>query len=374
MKSRLLIYGVDTWQGALISRRAAASLPHIGAGREIARVAGHANETGAGEGENRPVEPRIFGLGDRTRIASLLDDVSVLLNCASSDAGTAAPLIDVCLETGTHYLDLGGDRAHIAALLARHDEAVKAGVVLVPGASFDFAAANAVAARLATILPTARGLMLAVKRSGRSAAEARALVAALHLPGETIRNGQLTPAEPGARVLNCDFGQGAEAAQLAPWRGEGLVWRRRGPYSTIETYEVLPPVLVRLLKRGSLAGAMLRRGWGLKRIERRLTRGREGPTDAELARSRATVWGEARTPDGKVARARLETPAAAIYTADAALLIARALMESGAREGGFYLPSDIAGAGLVEGIEGVVWREIAEAAEAGLDVSVMVGD
>ncbi len=363
MKSRLLIYGVDTWQGAFVSRRAAASCPHIGGGREIARVAAHANGFGGGS-----IEPRIFGLGDKARIVSQLDDTAVLLNCATPFTGTAGPLVDACIETGTHYIDLGSDRAHIAALLARHDEALKAGIALVPGACFDFAAADAMAARLAAILPTARALTLGVKRSGRNEAEARVLVAALGVPGETIRNGQLVAARAGERMLDCDFGQGAEAAALAPWRGEGLAWRRRGPYSTIETYEVLPTMLLRLLKPGTLRGAMFRRGWGMKRIERRLSRGREGPFDIELQRSRAAVWGEARTPDGRIARARLETPAAAIYTAEVAALVARKLLGEGGGAGGLRLPSEIGGATLVEGIEGVTWREMAEAVDAAVDL------
>ncbi|MGB5950731.1 MAG: hypothetical protein WBG82_15545, partial [Parvibaculum sp.] len=74
------------------------------------------------------------------------------------------------------------------------------------------------------------------------------------------------------------------------------------------------------------------------------------------------VWGEARTPDGRVRQARLETPAAPVFSADAALLIAQRLAE-GAGTPGFRLPSEVAGAALVEGIEGVTWREIADAEE-----------
>lgn len=361
MKTRVVVYGVDEYQGALISRRAAErGLAHIGAGRDIARVAAHAN--GFAARECRPVEPRVFGLADASRIAAQLDDVAVLINCTTPIAETAAPLIAAALATGTHYVDLGCTRTHLAAVMARDGDAAKACIVLVPGAAFDFAASETMAARLATILPAARALIVASKRGGYTRGEARDLIAALRQPGEVVKNGQFVAADPASRGIELDFGQGLEAARLAPWRGEPVALRRRGPYSTIECYEALPPALTRATEGGALARFMFRRGWRLKALERRLTRGREGPSATELQRERAVVCGEARTPDGKVRRARLETPAAALYTADVVLVIAQKLIE-GRIAPGVRLPSEVGGAALFEAIDGVQWREIADAAE-----------
>lgn len=361
MKTRLLLYGVDEFTGALISRRAAATgLAHIGAGRDIARVATHAN--GLAKTCPGSVEPRTFGLGSATRIAAALDDVAVLVNAATPFGETAPALVEACLATGTHYLDLSSERGDIAALMARDEAAANAGIVVSPGACFDLALADAMAARLALLLPGARALTIAVKRGPLTRNEARALIAASRVPGETVKNGQMAAAMPASRALDVDFGAGAEQTLLAPWRGDGVAARRRGPYSTIESYEVLPPSLMRIVRGASLSRYMFRRGWRLKALERRLARRREGPTDAELARTHSIVWAEARTPDGKTKRARLETPAAPLYTAEAALLLARVLL-GGKAAPGFRLPSELAGGGLVEQIAGVAWREIADASE-----------
>lgn len=361
MKTRLIVYGVDEYQGALISRRAAErGLAHIGAGRNIARVAAHAN--GFTARASRPVEPRVFGIADVARMATQLDDVAVIVNCATPLAETAGPLIAAALATGTHYVDLGCTRGHLASLMARDGDAVAAGIVLVPGAAFGFAAADAMAARLATLLPAARALTIASKRGRLTRGEAHDLIAALRQPGETVKNGQFVAADPASRRIEIDFGQGPEIAHLAPWRGEAVALRRRGPYSTIESHEVLPPALTRAMQGGALARFMFRRGWRLKTLERRLTRGREGPSEAELSRERAVVCAEARTPDGKVRRARLETPAAALYTADVALVVAQKLVE-GKIAPGLRLPSEVGGSALFETIAGVIWREIADATE-----------
>ncbi|HEX7777447.1 MAG TPA: saccharopine dehydrogenase NADP-binding domain-containing protein [Parvibaculum sp.] len=361
MKTRLLLYGVDEFTGALVSRRAAAAgLAHIGAGRDIARVAAHANAMS--KAHPGAVEPRTFGLGSAARMASALDDVAVLVNAATPFSQTAPALVEACLASGTHYLDLSSERGDIAALMARDEAAAAARIVVAPGAGFDLALADAMAARLTLLLPGARTLTIAVKRGPLTRNEARDLIAALRTPGETVKNGQPAVAKPASRVLNVDFGTGSEPAMLASWRADAIVARRRGPYSTVESVEVLPPALMRLVRGASLSRYMFRRGWRLKALERRLARRREGPKDAELARTHAVVWGEARTPDGKTARARLETPAAQIYTADAALMLARALLDGKAAPG-FRLPSELGGSGLVEAIAGVTWREIADASE-----------
>lgn len=368
VKSRILVYGVDHFMGALTSRAAMrARLGHVAAGRNIAPVAQHAaalaREAKADAG-GALAEPRTFTLGDAARIGSQLDDVSVVVNCAPLDGGDLATLMRACMATGTHYIDLAADRAHVAALVAEDEAAQKAKVMLMAGAGFDFAAADAVAARLAYILPGARAVTLAVKRSALTQAEARALVAALRETGETVKNGQFVPARAGERTLDIDFDKGPETAWLAPWRGEAMAARHRGGYSTVESYEVLPEKAAKALEPGTFANRLFRRGWGLKGLERKLSGGRLTPSAADLKNGRAIVWGEARTPDGQVRRARLETPSPHLYSAEAAVLLARRAAQGGAKPG-FQLPSAIGGAALVEEIEGCVWREIVDVETSG---------
>lgn len=379
MKSRILVYGVDGFMGTLVSRAAArAGLGHIAAGREIAGVAQHAasltkemaEERAAAGGNAVVVEPRIFAPGNAERAASQLDDVAVLVNCMP-ESEPRDKLLIASIATATHYIDLACGRKHVAALMARDDDARKAGMLVLAGAGFDFAAIDAVAARLAYILPGARAVTLAVKRGPLTRAEAGQLVAALREPGETVKNGQIVSAMAGERRIEVDFDRGPETALLAPWHGLTLATRHRGDYSTVESYEALPAAAMRALERGSWAHSFLKRGWGLKRLERRSAGGPPSPV-ADPAQARAIVWGEARTPDGMARRARLETPDPHLYSAEAAILLARQVLDGKARTG-FQLPSAVGGAALVEEIADVVWREIADPAEnlaGGPDYSV----
>lgn len=362
MKSRILLYGVDSFMGALASRAAMRrGLSHIAAGRNIAGVAQHAAAL-AKEAGSAIAEPRTFTLGDKSRIAAQLDDVGVVVNCGPLDSEALLSLVDACLATGTHYIDMTNDRAEVAALAAHDEVAKRAKVMVLAGAGFDYAAVDAVAERLAQILRGARAVTIAVKQGAPTLAEARRLVASLTAEGGTVKNGQFVPARAGERVVEVDFGEGPERAWLAPWRAEATAMRHRGTYSTMESYEVLPERAARVFAKGRLATALFNRGWGVRRLERRLSKGRLSPTTAELKNGRAAVWGEARTPEGIRLCARLETPEAHLYSSEVAVLLACRAIEGAARPG-FQLPFAIAGAGLIDEIPGTLWREIADPAD-----------
>ncbi|MAU62228.1 saccharopine dehydrogenase NADP-binding domain-containing protein [Parvibaculum sp.] len=365
MKSRILVYGVDGFMGALTSHAAAqAGLAHVAGGRAIAGVAQHASALAKRKG-SALAEPRTFTPGNAERIAGQLDDVGVLVNCAPLEGEDLRSLTVACIATGTHLIDMSADRARVAALAAFDEAAAKEKTMLMAGAGFDFAAVDAVAMRLAQILPGARAVTLAVKRGSRTMEEAARLAAAMREEGETLKNGQFVPARAGERVIEVDFDEGPEKAYLAPWRGEAMAARHRGIYSTMETFEALPEKVARALEQGTMAHRFFRRGWGLKRLERRLAGGRLTPGKAELTKGHAVVWGEARHPDGRVRRARLVTPQTHVYSAEAAVLLARRALD--AAKPGYQLPSAVAGAALVEEIPGVQWREIVERAEETVD-------
>ena len=361
MKTRVLLYGVDEYAGGVISRRAAErGFAHIAAGQNIARVASLANSLS----KKSPglVEPRIFGFGDKSRLAAQLDDVAVLVNCYPRFSDAAQALIEACMNTHTNYLDLLQERHDFERIFELDSEFEKAGVSLVPGLGFDICGPEIVAARLATMLPNATDLTVAVSRSPLSQAEAGYLVEACRRPGELLKNGALVVAEPGGRRFEIDFGQGEIETCLAPWRYESLLVKKNGPFATVDSFEVLPPALIRTVMKPGWRRWLFHRGKRLPALARKIAARGEGPSPRMLKKSRCVIWGEVRSADGHIARARLETPAAQIYTAEAVLAIAQAILD-GKVPPGVHLPSAANGAALVENIEGVVWRELPDKSE-----------
>ncbi len=361
MKARVLLYGVDEFAGGIISRRAAEKgFAHIAAGRDIARIATLAN-TLSKKSPNL-VEPRFFGLGDKARLVAQLDDVAVLVNCYPQKSDVTRALIEACMASHTNYLDLGSKNLEIEHVFELESEVKAAGISVIPGVNFDVCAADVLVSRLATMLPNADRLTIAVSRAGLSKSEAQALVEACRSPGKVLQNAALVAAEPGTRSLNIDFGQGEVVAYLAPWRCESLIARRQGPFQTVDSFEVFPQALVRTVTKSGWRRWMFRRGMRLSALARKISGRGEGPSARQLTKSNCVIWGEATGSDGHVVRARLETPSAHIYTADATLLIARALID-GKTPPGLHLPSAVGGAGLVDNIAGVHWRELPDVSE-----------
>ncbi|TGJ79404.1 hypothetical protein E0Z10_g9354 [Xylaria hypoxylon] len=75
----------------------------------------------------------LFDVDNPGAIASALENVKVLLNCAGPFGQTAEPLMTACSEKGVHYLDFSAE-LHSYQLAEKLDEkAKKRGVMLLPG-------------------------------------------------------------------------------------------------------------------------------------------------------------------------------------------------------------------------------------------------
>ena len=64
------------------------------------------------------LEPCCFGLDDPATVESALQDVSLVLNAAGPFSRTALPMVEACLRTQTHYLDVTGEIAVFEAIAA----------------------------------------------------------------------------------------------------------------------------------------------------------------------------------------------------------------------------------------------------------------
>jgi hypothetical protein len=129
----ILIYGAYGYSGQLVVREAVKRglRPKV-AGRDPRRTAAVAARFG--------LDWVAVSLDDEPGLNRALSDFAVVAHCAGPFERTAAPMVEACLRTGTHYLDLTGEADVFAAIYARHDDAVEAGVALVPGAGFDVVA------------------------------------------------------------------------------------------------------------------------------------------------------------------------------------------------------------------------------------------
>jgi short subunit dehydrogenase-like uncharacterized protein len=96
---------------------------------------------------------RIFDVNDTAALLSALKEVKVMVNAAGPFQFTAKQIIEACLQTGTHYLDINGDIAVFEMLKQFDDAAKKTGIMLLPGAGFDVVPTDCIAFHLKKLLP-----------------------------------------------------------------------------------------------------------------------------------------------------------------------------------------------------------------------------
>jgi len=343
-----MIYGANGYTGELVARRAVerGQRPVL-AGRSAAAVRALADELG--------LDHVVVALDDPAALRSALSAVRLVAHCAGPFVVTSAPMVDACLATGTHYLDVTGEIEVFESIFGRHDEAVAAGVVVVPGAGFDVVPTDCLAARLVAALPGASSLELAFRAGGGlSRGTARTALSGMADGGRVRRSGVLVPTPVGSPRRRVRFPSGERAVGSIRWGDLVTAFRSTG-IPNITVYTELP-----MKGRGAALTGVLRSA-PLLGLARRVVNARvTGPDADRRARSRSEVWGEVRDAAGHTRSGTLTGPNAYDLTADS---VVRAVGElNGARTRpapGAYTPSMAFGADFAATLEGVRVSEVA---------------
>lgn len=342
-----VIYGANGYTGSLIAREAVnRGMRPILAGRNRSAVQALATELG--------LEARIATLDAQGELEQLLRDQLLVLHCAGPFSYTSQPMIDACLATGTHYLDITGEIDVFEKAWRRREEARRADVVLCPGTGFDVVPTDCLAARLVERLPAATGLVLAFEASGGpSPGTAKTSLEALG-GGRVRRDGVLRDVPMAWKQREVDFAHGRRRAVTIPWGDVFTAWVSTG-VPNIEVYMAMPPKTIRRMKRSRWLAPLLRTRWFRKRLQRRIESSVRGPDEQRRRSTGSEVWGEASSADGRVVRGSLSGPNGYELTVTASLGIVERLL-SNSVEGGYYTPSLLMGPMYAESLPGVTMR------------------
>jgi len=350
MPTAFLLYGATGFVGEAIARRAVAQgLRPVLAGRNADRLAALASELG--------VEHRAFTLEDPQGMDAALAGVPAVLHCAGPYLHTAAAMVNGCLRTGTHYLDISGELPVYAALAKRDTEANAAGVALLPGAGFDVVPTDCLALHLKQRLPSATHLALAFHSDGPAALPPGTVNTFFELipSGDRIRvNGELVSPPRRTKTRQIDFGQGPRTAMRLTW-GDVFTAHRSTGIPNIEDYAVWSAGLRRQLAMVAYVRPLFRSRPVRELMKRTL---KSGSTPEERGRTRTHVWGEVVDAEGRRAVSRLHGPEAGVtWTALAALSAVRRVL-AGDAPAGFQTPATAFGADFVLECEGVSREDV----------------
>lgn len=341
-----LLYGAYGYTGELIARYAVQyDLQPILAGRREAALAPLSAKL------NLPY--KVIDLDDTPALEAALREVKIVVHAAGPYDFTARQMVDACLRTGTHYLDLNGDPEIFEKLRSLDQAAKTANIMLLPGAGFDVVPTDCLAQWLKKALPDATDLKLAfaILGSGMSHGTAVNSIQKLGLPGAVRENGALVAEPLGKRGMWVDFGVKKLFVMSLPWGDVATAYHSTG-IPNIQSYTHVPVAAWRLLKAQSAFNWILRKPSVRGFIKRRIDRRPPGPDDNTRNQAVSLIWGQATNAKGQKVTARMRTPEAYDVTAYTVLLIAQKVLQ-GNFQTGYQTPSTAYGEHLIMEVPGV---------------------
>ncbi|HLM25375.1 MAG TPA: saccharopine dehydrogenase NADP-binding domain-containing protein [Thermoleophilaceae bacterium] len=217
----VVLYGATGYTGRLVTdelRRR--GLDFVLAGRNAERLHALAEERGGG------APTRVASVADAAALSEMLEDASVVVNCAGPFNRAGEPVVAAAVRTGTHYVDSTGEQSFMKLAFDRYGEAAeRRGVALVPGMGFDYAPGDCIA-RL-----TARGrepleeitVAYAVKGFGATRGTLRSGLGMMSEAAVVYRDGDWRPAPRNVQRGSFPFPEPVGRRAVSPYpAGEQL--------------------------------------------------------------------------------------------------------------------------------------------------------
>jgi saccharopine dehydrogenase (NAD+, L-lysine-forming) len=329
-----MIYGANGYTGELVARLAVSRGERpVLAGRNAAAIGALATELS--------LDAKIVDLADTKALQAALADIDVVAHCAGPFSRTAEPMVDACLATGTHYVDVTGEPEVFEAVLARDAEAKAAGITLLTGGGYDVVPTDCLAGLLAAELPDATSLEIAF-RAGGGLSRGTALTGLdISTRGALRRvDGKLVRGPLGEPSREVEFPSKTRTVGAVLWGDVVTAYHSTGiPNITVLSSVPGASTATRLLRFApfrALAARAVRRGPG-------------GPSAETRARTRVEIVAEVRSPSGS-RRGVLTGPNGYDMTADA---VVREVPLLAAAEPGAHTPATALGPGFVRTLDGV---------------------
>ncbi len=351
MPDRILIYGATGYTGKLVAEAAKAKGFHpIVAGRNGAKVRSVAGQYG--------FESVTLELSDGVALERALRDVDVVLHIAGPFSHTSAPMVDACLKTKTHYLDITGEIDVFEACAARDAEAKAQGVMLLPGCGFDVVPSDCLIAHAKERMPDATSIEVGIAGlNSLSRGTAKTGVESIGKGTMVRRGGKIVPAGK-TPVRDFDYlnGNGPTKSVAVGWGDVSTGFHSTG-IEDITIYFEATPQMEQLASLGSFMRFVLSTGPVQGFLKSRIDKQPEGPDEAQRAQSQGILIAETRNAAGEMMRSRLTTPDGYTLTALTALEIVSRVMAGGAKPG-FQTPSSAFGSDFIRDFDGCVMDDL----------------
>ncbi len=346
---KMLLYGANGYTGELIARLASTyNLKPILAGRNEEAIRSLANEL------NLPY--RMLGLDNPEELFDALAEVDLVLHAAGPFQKTALPMLEACIRSKTHYLDITGEIPAFELAYSFNGPAEQAGIMLMPGVGFDVVPTDCMALHLKKRLPDAEALQLAFasEGGGLSHGTAATMIMGLGEGGIIRENGELVKRPLGHKGQWVDFGDKRKFVMTIPWGDVATAYHTTG-IANIETYTAIKPTIYRLLKLQIAFNWLLRTSFVRNVARKKLGKMPKGPSEKALRDSKSFIWGKVTAKNGQSVETSMTVANGYTLTAHSSLVIAKKI-ENGNFRAGYQTPAGMYGEKLILEVPGSKWN------------------
>jgi short subunit dehydrogenase-like uncharacterized protein len=347
-----MIYGATGYTGTLVAEEAVrrGHKPLL-AGRSAAKLRPLAERLG--------LEYAVVALDDTDALAKAVGTVELVYHAAGPFIHTSDPMVKACLQTGAHYLDIGGEVPVYQALFSLDQVARDKGIAIIPGVGFDVIPSDCLIKYVADQLPDATHLEVAVDAlagagdaaGGLSAGTVKSMIELLPTIGTLQRrNTKLVRIPLGSGLRTVRFPHATKTVMPSSWADIEMSYHTTSiPNTTVYlslpplityTSRIFGPLFLNLLKIKSV------REFASRQVERRIP----GPSEQARHEGRSAVYVTVRNGMGETREAWLETLEGYQFTMISGVRVVERVLDGNYK--GTLSPANAFGADFVLSIEG----------------------
>ena len=329
--SKWMIYGATGYTGKLIADKAVemGERPTL-AGRNADKVKPLAEQLG--------LPWAAFSVDDADAVNAALKDHDAVLSVAGPFSATARQMMQACINTKTHYLDVTGEIAVFELAASLNDEAKQAGITLLPGVGFDVVPSDCLAAHTAKRAKNPQSLVIAIKGlGGPSQGTAKTAVESLGTGTMARKGGNIKAFPAGKLTRDMDLGEGLEPFLAVSWGDVSTAYYSTG-IDDIEVYFPNAGPIKSMTKMSRFFGPIMASNMVKNFLKKQINKMPAGPTDAERERDTSVLVAEVTGEDGTVFKSKLAAPNGYTLTAESAVKCTLMKLE-GKGGAGFQTPS-----------------------------------
>lgn len=341
---RWMLYGANGYTGRITAELAVArGMRPVLAGRRETEIRPLAEKLG--------LEWRCFNLDTPAIVEDAIRDCELVLLHAGPFSATSMPMVNACLNTKTHYLDITGEISVFDAIQALDAQAKAAGVVLMPGVGFDVVPTDCLANMLAGKMPDATHLELAFAGDGGiSPGTCKTMVQMLGDGGKLRVDGKVVTVPSAHWRKTITFSDRTLYCMSIPWGDISTAF-----YSTripnIVVYTATPKPAAIISRLFSPLTGMMAKPCVQHFLNTLVDKHVHGPDATMRAAGASKLWGQVRNAAGKSIEMQLDVAEGYQFTAFSSLACVNSVLE-GNVQSGTLTPAMAFGADFVLSIEG----------------------